>query len=257
MPALSEYQRAVSRYLLDGPSDGLGGYFLSPYPETVSGLDLATIYRNNVQISLREALAATFPATQALVGEDFFALAARRFIAAHPPESAVLARYGASFPRFLVTLGELSGFSYVPDVAALEWARNLAEIAEYGMPLSADEFADRVSGAVEGAVTLSPGVSLIRSRYAVADIWRYALSLTEEAPPVGAGPDQFLIVYRFGDEIAVEHISLTTHEILAPLRDGEDFVAALSRPTDPETQELAIGEIGRLFARGIFAASLN
>lgn len=38
------------------------------------------VYRNNVIVSLCDALASTFPVVQALVGEDFFHTMARDFV---------------------------------------------------------------------------------------------------------------------------------------------------------------------------------
>ena len=52
------------------------------------------VYRNNTIISLTEALKATYPVVAALVGEQFFAHAAKAFIAAHPPREPVVGEGG-------------------------------------------------------------------------------------------------------------------------------------------------------------------
>lgn len=52
------------------------------------------VYRNNVVVSLIDALAATFPVTLELVGEEFFRAMAGVFVRAVPPTSALLAEYG-------------------------------------------------------------------------------------------------------------------------------------------------------------------
>ena len=48
------------------------------------------VYRNNVTVSLINALAATFPATRRVVGEDFFRAMARFHVRATPPSSPLL-----------------------------------------------------------------------------------------------------------------------------------------------------------------------
>ena len=53
------------------------------------------VYRNNVTVSLMQALADTFPVCAASVGEARFRDLARAFVRAQPPRSPVLARYGA------------------------------------------------------------------------------------------------------------------------------------------------------------------
>jgi hypothetical protein len=58
------------------------------------------VYRNNVVVSLIDALADTFPVTQELVGEDFFRAMAGVFVRHAPPTSALLAEYGEGFSGF-------------------------------------------------------------------------------------------------------------------------------------------------------------
>ena len=62
------------------------------------------VYRNNVVISLIEALQANFPAIRRLVGEEFFHGMAREFIIREPPSSPILLEYGAGFPDFVARL---------------------------------------------------------------------------------------------------------------------------------------------------------
>src|SRR5687768_16032631 len=80
------------------------------------------VYRNNVFISLRQALADVYPVVQRLVGEEFFNQLARRFVREHPSRSGNLHDFGREFAGFLATLPDLTELPYLPDVAALEWA---------------------------------------------------------------------------------------------------------------------------------------
>ena len=57
------------------------------------------VYRNNVTVSLIDALADTFPVVQALVGEEFFRAMARVFAQANPPRSRLMAYYGDTLRR--------------------------------------------------------------------------------------------------------------------------------------------------------------
>ena len=58
------------------------------------------VYRNNVVISLMEALRGAFPSVLAIMGEENFARVARNFVAVHPPRSPMMQRYGEAFPVF-------------------------------------------------------------------------------------------------------------------------------------------------------------
>jgi Putative DNA-binding domain len=59
------------------------------------------VYRNNVTVSLIDALAAIFPATQRITGVEFFRAMARFHVRATPPTSPLLFEYGRDFAGFI------------------------------------------------------------------------------------------------------------------------------------------------------------
>ena len=65
------------------------------------------IHRNNVYASLIGCLAARFPVTLRLLGEDCFRQCARHFVEASPPRSPVLLEYGSGFADFLAGFAPL------------------------------------------------------------------------------------------------------------------------------------------------------
>src|SRR5271157_2049705 len=60
------------------------------------------VYRNNVTVSLVDALAAVYPAVQRITGVEFFRAMARFHVRATPPASPLLFEYGRDFPAFIV-----------------------------------------------------------------------------------------------------------------------------------------------------------
>lgn len=84
------------------------------------------VYRNNVAVSLGQALGRRFPVIQRRVGDEFFAALARAYLAADPPRSPVLMEWGAGFADFLAGFRPLAGWPFMADVARIEWARGLA-----------------------------------------------------------------------------------------------------------------------------------
>jgi hypothetical protein len=80
------------------------------------------IYRNNVTVSLIDALAAIFPATQRITGVEFFRAMARFHIRETPPTSPLLFEYGRDFPTFIEHYEYAQAMPWLPDVARLERA---------------------------------------------------------------------------------------------------------------------------------------
>ncbi|MCJ8238230.1 HvfC/BufC N-terminal domain-containing protein [Peteryoungia algae] len=78
------------------------------------------VYRNNVVVSLVDAMASIFPTVQNLVGEDFFRAMARLYVTGHPPTSPLLFTYGKSLPTFLETFAPAADLPFLPDVARVE-----------------------------------------------------------------------------------------------------------------------------------------
>lgn len=130
------------------------------------------VYRNNARVGLTGALAARFPATEAIVGQDFFAAMAQAFVAAHPPRSPLLLAYGDDFADFVQGFEPAAGLAYLPDVIRLEAARSRAYHAADAEPLAAADLA-AVPAERLGDLLLEPhpSLALLRSPHPVVTIW--------------------------------------------------------------------------------------
>src|SRR6202000_1958685 len=71
---------------------------------------------------LVNALRLSCPTVDALVGEAFFDQAAQAFVQDHPPASAWLTGYGASFADFLDAYEPARDLPYLADVARFDFA---------------------------------------------------------------------------------------------------------------------------------------
>ena len=131
------------------------------------------VYRNNVVVSLVNALRAKFPATERIVGEEFFAAMARVFVTAHPPRSKILHTYGDDFGDFIAAFAPAAEIALSADVARLEAARTRAYHAADAAPLTPAGFAglDPRWRRVARASTLHPSLQVLRSRHPVVTIW--------------------------------------------------------------------------------------
>lgn len=162
-------QRGFARALLD-PA-------LPPPPGLVcwNGSDPQqrfAVYRNNVAVSLIDALAAGFPVVAALVGEEFFRAMARVFAGRHPPRSPLMAEYGEGFPAFIAGFAPAAALPYLADVASLEAARRRAYHAADAAALRAADFAGIAQEALPDlVVAMHPSAQIIVSRFAIVSLW--------------------------------------------------------------------------------------
>jgi hypothetical protein len=131
------------------------------------------VYRNNVYAGLTDVLAGRFPVVARLVGAEFFRAMARIYVEREPPASAVLIRYGASFPNFIAGFAPASSVPYLADIASLEWARHSAYHAADATPLTLDELAGAVGldDAFDAVLDLHPSLGVVRSPYPIVAIY--------------------------------------------------------------------------------------
>lgn len=130
------------------------------------------VYRNNVAVSLVDALAARFPVCRQLVGETFFRAMARAHAAATPPDGPLLFRYGERFADFIDGFAPAASLPYLGDVARLEAARTRALHASEAVPVGADGFAAvPAAGLADLRVALHPSVVVVRSCWPIVAIW--------------------------------------------------------------------------------------
>ncbi|WP_201454965.1 DNA-binding domain-containing protein [Ahrensia marina] len=80
------------------------------------------VYRNNVTVSLINAVADIYPAVQKIVGEEYFRAMAREYVRAHPPKSPLLFLYGQNFGDFIDGFEPAKKLPYLGDVARIERA---------------------------------------------------------------------------------------------------------------------------------------
>ncbi|MDD9920696.1 MAG: DNA-binding domain-containing protein [Boseongicola sp.] len=132
------------------------------------------VYRNNVAVSLTEALETAFPAVAKLVGEQNFKLLAGAFLRKHPPSSPLMMFYGQEMPEFLASFEPTRGIGYLPDVARLELAIRKVYHAADAEPFSADRLQTIAPEILMASkVELSKALQIVSSNWPVLSIWEF------------------------------------------------------------------------------------
>lgn len=247
MSRLEELQRGFARGLVSNDTTAILGALAPTRLGAAGGLG---IYRNHFLISLEDALAATFPAIRALVGLDYFAQAARRFVRQSPPDNPCLHAYGESFPDFLDGLPEACELPYLGDVARLEWAVNAAYHAPDAPALRFDRLERTVAELLwNWSVELHPSAQLLTSRYPVTAIWRTAQpdSDADMRVDLGAGGENVLVL-RIGNEVGFRRVPDRELRFLAALFEGCTVSRASLEACEPVDRFVA--SLAALFKTG-------
>ncbi|MEM7428620.1 MAG: DNA-binding domain-containing protein [Pseudomonadota bacterium] len=177
------------------------------------------VYRNNVTVSLVEALATAFPVIQKIVGEEFFAAMAREFVRQSPPSTPLLMLYGEDFPGFIEQFGPVSHLPYLASVARLEQYRREAYHAADADPLPPDFLSAIPAEALGTAVfALHPSVRLLGETYPALSLWEWNTTADQSTQPD---------LPEHGEAVLIARPELTVEMRRLP-PGGLDFLAALA-----------------------------
>lgn len=177
------------------------------------------VYRNNVAVSLKEAMSAAFPAIEKLLGPENFSAISGFFLRLHPPQDPRLALWGSEFAAFLEGFEPLQHLGYLPDVARLEMARRTSYHSADAAPIAPDIFAATPPEQLANAqLGFAPALRVLRSPWPLLDIWHF--NMTPGAPQPSSGAQDILITRQEFDPDL---------HLLAP--GGADFIAACQNGT--------------------------
>ena len=196
------------------------------------------IYRNNIVVSLVDALAEQFPVAAELVGDSFFRAMARVFVQQHPPPSRLITFVGAQFASFVASFPPASAVPYLADMVRLEMSRIQACHAADADALPAAA----IGGAMHDperlaqlCFALHPSVHLLSSPHAIFSLWaahQGALDITQVDPDTA----QHVLVFRDTLDVQVQQISAGGWTFLTGLLGREPLAQAAAVATDADPQ---------------------
>lgn len=228
-----------------------------PVPEDVTGPDglpapkRFSVYRNNVIVSLTEALMATYPALVRLLGEEYFRALARLYVSAEPPSSPVLLTYGEGLASFIAGFPPLEGYPYLPDVARLEWAWLEAYHAADHAPLDPAALAllppERLGSL---RFTLHPACRLIVSPHPVLDLVRANRFEPEAGLLVDPEQGQSVLLTRPGIDVILHPLQPAEVAFVAAVMAGGCLAEAAGRALAVDQGFDLAGAIGLLLRSG-------
>lgn len=201
--AMLDASHEVPSGLLDGHDQPAGRRF--------------SVYRNNVAVSLTEALETGFPVIAKLLGEANFKPIAGLFLRQSPPSAPVMMHYGAAFPQFLREFQPLQHLGYLGDVAEIELALRRSYHAADSTGVAGDALAQIAPEILPNvSMTLAPSLEVLRSHWPIYDIWAFN---TYEGHPKPQAQAQNVVIMR-------PEFDPTPHPLPA---GGATFISAIQK----------------------------
>lgn len=225
MPTLRDTQLGFARAVY---ANQLGEFAHAIRPGRFPAERHLQVYRNNVMLSLTEALKAVFPVVERLVSAGFFRYAADAFIRQHPPRSGNLHDFGAAFANFLGEFPAVNTLAYLPDVARLEWAWHEAFHAAEHAALDLAKLGAIAPQAYDGLrFRLHPSARLIASPYPILRIWQANQPDVHDGQAIDLdqGGD-YLLVIRHATDVVLEPLTPGDYDLLARFDAGETLSQA-------------------------------
>lgn len=183
-----------------------------------------SVYRNNVAVSLTEALTQSFPILTRIVGPEFFDALAGVFLRQNPPSSPLMMYYGGEMPAFLEGFEPVNHLPYLSDVARMEVAIRTSYHASDATPIAPDTFENIAPDALMAAsIRFAPAVHLLRSDWPIYDIYRVN---TQENAPAVQPRGQNVLITRLDFDPQITPLSNGGAAFVQKLMDNATFAEA-------------------------------
>jgi hypothetical protein len=223
-------------------------------PNGKSAVGRYNVYRNNVTVSLIDALCAIFPATQRITGVEFFRAMARFYVRAIPPHSPLLFEYGREFPDFIERYEYAQPTPYLADTARIERAWLDAYHAADELPLAAQNLAPILLESIADVTFVAhPATGIIRSQFTALSIF---IANRGEGPVECIETDipEDALITRPDQEVTVRRLPPGGAEFLMQLLRGQSLGNAAARALETSPDFELERNVAGMIEAGVFAS---
>lgn len=209
------------------------------------------VYRNNVTVSLIDALAATYPAVQRITGVEFFRAMARFHVRATPPVSQLLFEYGR-ISSFIESYEYARDMPWLADTAHIERAWLDAYHAADAAPLKAEALVSvDPSSLAHVRFVPHPAARIVRSRYPAVAIFAMNRADGPVSPQFSSDAEDALVT-RPDEDVIVSRLPAGGAAFLIALIEGEPLGAAAEAAFE-ETDSFDLpANLAAMISAGVF-----
>ncbi|WP_213763590.1 DNA-binding domain-containing protein [Caballeronia sp. dw_19] len=212
------------------------------------------VYRNNVTVSLIDALAAIYPAIQRITGVDFFRAMARFHVRATPPASPLLFEYGRDFPAFIESYEYARDMPWLADAARIERAWLDAYHAA-DLPVLDAEALGNIEPTSLAAVRFKPhpAARIVRSPYPAVAI--FAMNRTDgPVAPLRSSEAEDALVTRPEQDVVVSRLPAGGAAFLISLLEGASLGEAIAAAFQETPSFDLQANLAGMISAGVFTA---
>lgn len=212
------------------------------------------VYRNNVTVSLIDALAAIYPAVQRITGVEFFRAMARFHVRASAPVSPLLFEYGHDFPAFIESYEYAREMPWLADTARIERAWLDAYHAA-DLPVLAAEALAHIEPVSLAEVRFRPhpAARIVRSAYPAVAI--FAMNRTDgPVSPLRSSEPEDALVTRPQQDVIVSRLPAGGATFLSGLLAGASLGEAVATAFDAAPSLDLQANMAGMISAGVFAA---
>ncbi|OZI50824.1 HvfC/BufC N-terminal domain-containing protein [Bordetella genomosp. 4] len=243
-------------------SMGLMDPALEPSDDVIAHADKGVtrrynVYRNNVTVSLIDALAAIYPAVQRITGVEFFRAMARFHVRATPPTSVLLFEYGRDFPDFIESYTYARDMPWLADIARIERAWLDAYHAADAAILDIEALS-----AVDQAMltnlhfTPHPATRVLRSIYPAVTI--FTMNKTDgPVSPLDLNEAEDALITRPDADVIVSRLPAGGAAFLLSLIQGATLEAAVTAALAEAPSFDLASNLGGMISAGVFSTIQN
>ena len=214
------------------------------------------VYRNNVTVSLINALAATFPAVACLAGSDLFPRMARSHVRATPPASPLLFEYGRDFPDFIAAYPPAAPAPWLADVARIERAWLDAYHAADAPALDAGDLGRVPPAGLAGLrLVAHPAKRIVPSRFPAVTL--FAAARNREPVPSPDGGAEDALVTRPDLDVVVRRLPPGGARFLSALAAGATLAEAAASAMEETAGFDLPANIAGMIDAGAFTAIMG
>lgn len=256
IPATADpYFKDFSAYLRSGDSACLNRVF----PQAPD-LKVAAVYRNGFLRSCVDALRASYPVVELLVGEDYFGKLAVGYIEMHPPRRSTFVGYGERFPLYLENRLNAHQLPYLSDFAVLDRAWIAAYFAQDSRLLDEEQLERWQQGGndiSEICCELPASAALLTLNYDISSLWLKLKSGSKPSNITRLNPvAQRLLIWRDKmDQINIRVLNTAEFSFLASLRGGSSLITAATSAIEQQSDFPVLGFFSELLDADVLASN--